>query len=221
MLALGQILAHLFNLIYVLAFMVKDIMWLRIVMLVGGSVELYVDYTYSYTVNLYWCGFMMVVNSVQLVILIRERMNLNFTEEEKKLHRMVFNSLKPVEVKKLLKAGSWNDIDENTVMIEENTKINRLMVIYEGTAAVQAKNKVIAYLRDGSFAGEMSFLTGNPTAAKVFSVTPLKYISWEKDKLEELMNKVPEIQSGLHKVFNTDLVSKINKQNLSVQSQNS
>jgi hypothetical protein len=210
---LTLILGNLFNLIYVLAFTVKDIMWLRIVMLTGGAIELYFDLKTSNLINFYWCLTLMIVNSVQVVILLKERSNLTFTEEEKKLHKTVFNNFSTVDVKKLLKSGEWFEVSESTNLINEGENIKNLILIYKGTAAVEANGKFIAYLRDGSFAGEMSFLTGMPTVARVYAVTPVKFISWEKSKLDSIMNKNPEIYSSLHQVFSSDLITKLQKSN--------
>jgi len=112
---------------------------------------------------------------------------------------------------KLLKIAEWKQAKENSVLIEESVEINNLIFITEGVAKVESNGKTTAYLGDGNFAGEMSFISRKLTTAKVTALTPVEYLSWERTDLDELMRKSKEIEEGLKTIFNLDLIKKLSQ----------
>lgn len=192
--------------------MVKNMLWLRTVMILGASLEM----IYAFFIApeplweiISWAVVWIIVNAVQLALLIKEKMGLKFNDDEIRIYRLVFSSLPELHFKKLLSVARWESCPENTVLIEEEVRINSLMLIYSGIAAVSAKEKTIAYLRDGNFMGEMSFITGNLTSARVKTLSPTRYLIWDRENLNELLLKNKELEDGLKSVFNVDLINKL------------
>ena len=67
----------------------------------------------------------------------------------------------------------------------------------------------LAELKDGSFIGEMSFITGGDATATVRAVEPTRYLSWSKDDLRKLLNRNPSMRFALQTVLSTDLTRKL------------
>ena len=63
------------------------------------------------------------------------------------------------------------------------------MLIARGTHGVGGRD--VATLGPGQFAGEMSFLTGEPTTAAVEVLEPVSFVSWPTAELERCLAKPP------------------------------
>jgi CRP-like cAMP-binding protein len=162
-------------------------------------------------VTIAYCSVWILVNSIQLFILLKEKISLRFTERELILYKLSFSVLSKLSYRKLLDIAEWGTAEKDTLLIEEATKIDRLIFITKGIAKVESQNQVKAFISDGNFAGEMSFISNELTTATVTTITPMEYIVWQRDKLFELISKSKEIEEGLSTIFNHDLVKKLSK----------
>jgi hypothetical protein len=207
-------IGNFYNLIYILGFLIKNMLWLRVLMIIGAMIEIYYYALIGdkeLIVNLIWCIVWILVNLIQLLFLIKERIGIKFTEREKIIYKLAFLSISEINFKKLLKIAKWNKASENIVLIEKAQELDELIFITEGVAKVESDNCVTAYIADGNFAGEMSFITQNPTSAKVTTVTKVEYLSWERKSLVALIKKSKELEEGMKTIFNYDLVKKLSK----------
>jgi hypothetical protein len=76
---------RIFNLFYLAAYILKDILWLRVLIIIGFNIELVYHFRDLHApewAEIVWCGFYILVNGYQLTMLYRERRNLKFTDEE-------------------------------------------------------------------------------------------------------------------------------------------
>jgi hypothetical protein len=210
-----DILGNLFNAVYVIGAMVKNMMWLRISMIVGCIIEIFYAYWYSPPIwlEIYWCSLWLVVNAIQLAILIRERWTLVFDEDERWLYRTVFAGFTEVNFKKLMKLARWEIFAPKEVLVQEDVVIEHLMLVFHGNAVVESKDRHIAHVRNGNFVGEMSFISGSTTCARVTAQSETRCLIWKKNDLISLMEKIPEIGAGLKSVFNVDLLTKLQIRN--------
>jgi CRP-like cAMP-binding protein len=83
------------------------------------------------------------------------------------------------------------------------------MLIYNGLVSVEAKGQLLAQLKDGSFIGEMSFITGGTATATVRAVEPTRYLSWSKEDLRQLLNRNPSMRFAMQSVLSSDLTKKL------------
>lgn len=212
-----EILGHLANIIYVVALMIKNIIWLRLFLIFGAVLEI----TYSYFispvhlwVNIFWAFMFILVNSYHLFILFKEKISLKLTEDEERLYKLVFFNIEKLTFAKMIKMAEWNIFKEGTVILKEGSVNDKLIVIYSGIAEVKSNNQTLAYLKDGNFIGEMSYITGEVISANVVSLTELKIIYWDLDDLNKLLTKVPDLVNGLKTSLNVDLVNKLMKRSV-------
>jgi CRP-like cAMP-binding protein len=108
-----------------------------------------------------------------------------------------------------MRIAKWNTASHGTVLIEQNTHIDSLLLLFSGSAVVDVNGKIVAGIREGSFMGEMSFITGNVTTAKVVADTQIRYLTFGKDELLNVMKKHKEVDDGMKSIFNIDLINKL------------
>ena len=214
-LTLWDILAHSYNLLYLTAFIVKDMLWLRILLCLASVMEV----IYSYNVgtdplwpNILWCSAYVGVNTYQFFRIIQERRSLNLSEEEHIMYAAMFSTMSKVLFRRLINIGEWRtySIDEN--LIEEGNTCKELLLLTQGAASVEKKGIEITRLRSYAFVGEMSFLSGKETTATVKALTPVLCMVWKKETLEALINKDNELRIAIHTVFSRDLTQKLSVQ---------
>ncbi len=209
-----DLLNHAANLLYVVAYFFRDILWLRIMVIAGCSIEIYYRFVIAPSplwADIIWCSIFIVLNSYQLVVLIIERRSSFPSAEEKDLYDRIFSAMSLPDFKTLMKTGRRVHVPEQTLLIEENRQIDDLYLIVTGQASVIAGETVVSRLSNGAFAGEMSFLTGNLTSAKVLTTIPTQCIVWNKKELQRLFDDNENFRRGMYAVFNKDLINKVLK----------
>ena len=202
---------HLANVVYVFSYLVTDILWLRVLAVVGGFSYLTWTLT-SPTPSLSLIGWTVVYNTINVVQITRlwyERRPLRLGGDEQALYAAVFRCLTPREFRRLLEVGRWRDAAPPEVLIEQGTRPGRVLVLASGRAAVVVDGRDVAMLAPGQFAGEMSFLTGAPTTAAVHVVEPVRFVTWPTAELERFLVKHPPLRSALQLVIGRDLAVKL------------
>jgi hypothetical protein len=206
-----EIWFHLANVLYVVSYLVTDILWLRVLAVAGGLSSLTWTLT-APTPSFTFIGWTLVyntINTVQIARLWHERRPVRFETEAQALYAAAFRTLTPWEFRSLLAAGRWHDGHPGEVLIAQGTQPGRVLVLASGRAAVRVDGRDVAVLGPGQFAGEMSFLTGAPTSASVEVVDAVRFVSWPTAELERCLRKHQALRSALQLVIGRDLAVKL------------
>lgn len=133
-----ELLIHAANLLYLFAFMVRDILWLR-VLTVFAAVCL-IPYFYfrpePLMTPIYWNLVFTALNIFWIGRLLLERRAVNLSEEEERLCELVFRTMTPREMIKILKLATWEEAAAGECFVDRGKPLERLMVIYSGKACV-------------------------------------------------------------------------------------
>ncbi|WP_218932286.1 cyclic nucleotide-binding domain-containing protein [Adhaeretor mobilis] len=203
---------HFGNILYLVAYLVRDILWLRIVTIAAIAAMLpyyYCCHSSPQYQPIAWCSLFVAVNLVQIGLLIWERRPVFVGERELQIYREVFNSLSAREFVKLLSVADWKQVASEAKLLSQNESVDALMLIARGTGGVQIDGRHVADIRVNQFLGEMAFLTGAPASADVIAQTELQVLSWPLDKLRDFLVEYPQIHFKLRGVLGTDLVEKL------------
>lgn len=207
-----EILGHLSFALVAASFLVKDILWLRILAIVANLAG--IVYNWAVVPEPLWLviGWLMVficINGAQIVLLYRERGGVRFTEEEKELHASVFRSLTPVEMFKLLRVAAWREVPAGATLAEQGVLPEEVTLLFNGRVAIEADGKKVAEMGDGAFVGEMSYFKKGPATATARTLTPCRCVVWKQDALRALLRRNPSMEIAVHSVLSLDLVRKI------------
>ena len=209
---LGHLAGHLASILTMAAYLLKDILWLRLLTILscfaGIAFNFFVPATPLWTV-IYWNILFALINFVQVAIIIKQRSSVHFTEEEKELHDTLFKNFAPFEFMKLMRVGKWLEAREGEILATEQKPIDSMMLIYNGLVGVDSKGKEVAQLRDGNFIGEVSFITGGAATATVRALRPTRYVSWPKEAIKQLLNRNPSMRFAMQAMLSTDLSKKL------------
>lgn len=198
------------NVLYVFCYGVRDVLWLRI--LAVAAMLLLLPYYYMFNMYgcIYWQLVFMAINLFWIIMILMERRPPAMTADQRSLYNTVFEGCcSAKDMLRLLNHAEWKDATLGTKLIEKDTNPDQLLLIHTGAATVEVDGKEVAQLGSGDLVGEMSFLTQGKTVADVISKGPIKYLSWQREKLEKLFHSKIELKSAIHEVIGRDLVQKL------------
>ena len=202
-------LIHLGNALYVVAFAVKDILWLRIITVIGALALSFAFYFQKLTSAIGWELVFAAINIVWIVLIIRERRPVKLREEEERLRELAFRSLTAREMKELLAFGYWRDAEAGETLIEEDATPDRLLVLYSGRVDVSVRGEKVSECGEGTLIGEVSFLTNSRTTARVTVSEPTRYVWWRNQELRDYMEDHAELRTLLLALMGADTASKL------------
>jgi CRP-like cAMP-binding protein len=206
-----EILFFIANVFLCLAYAVRNILWLRLLAIIAGICSLPYFYFQAeplYSV-LFWEVIFILVNAFNIIILIMEQRAVYLDVDQKYLHAMVFSSLSPQELLKLLSIAKWREIKSDEVLIKKGSIIDELFLIFHGIVKVQVESKFLAYVKNGGFVGEMSYISGEATSADVIAMETTRYLSWSKTELDKLLANETAIKNVMQQVLSRDMVGKL------------
>ena len=161
----------------------------------------------------FWESLFSFVNIIQLALLAIENRRGKFSEDEQLFFESVLRNVERAHARKLIKTGKWHEVDAGTVLVTQDTWPKRLKFLVRGHAKITVDNREITFVGPGDFLGEMSYLTGKAANATATTVTPVRYLSFERSRLESELEKHSALRHALEAGFNRNLVEKLVKAN--------
>lgn len=208
-------LGHLTFVLIAVSYLVRDMLLLRVLSIVA-SVAGIVYYRYVPAEPLWlvinWNLAFMAVNLLQIVRIVYDRRAIAFSAEQQELFETVFNAFAPIEFLKLMRLAQWCQAESGDVLVQQGAELDYVMLLYNGSAAVQVDAQAVNQLHDGDFIGEMSFLAASPATATVTAQTATRYLRWRKQDLRQLLQRNPNIRFALQAAMGKDLTNKLRRQ---------
>ena len=205
-------IGHVSFLITALSFALRDMMALRIFAIVSCLIGI----AYNYLIPegplwlvIFWLSIFIVINGFRIVRFVLERRAIEFSDEEAELHDTVFSNFSPIEFKKLLRIGEWQNVEVGQKLAEQGSVVGGLKLLYNGEVKVERDGAEIGRARDGAMIGEISFIQGGPATATVLATKPCSYVSWPGKELRRLLARNPSMDVAMKQVFSIDLMRKL------------
>jgi hypothetical protein len=207
------ILFHLANALYLVSYAVRDILWLRVITVLAGITligSFFVAPSPPWPA-IAWNLVFLVINIIRIHLLIRERRPVPLTADEQHLANLVFRTLRPRELVRLVRAGSVVDHPGGAAIVRRGESLDRLLLVVRGTARVELPGKPAVEITDGTFVGELCYLTGKPAGADVVAATGLRVVAWPTAELRALLADNPDLHVVMQQVLGTDLAAKLRR----------
>ena len=193
-----------------LALAIREILWLRITITFGQSTL----FTYSMLNGNYniafWNFLFVMVNIIQIIIIYRERQQLEIPEEVQDIYDTIFNTNTNRQFLYFWDQGKSRFV-ENKTIIKAGDIQKDLMLVLNGTAEVKRDATVIAQLERGQFIAEISYITGKTASADVVVKERLSYMIWDRETLDNLRKIKPAIMDKLDRILTLDMADKLTK----------
>jgi CRP-like cAMP-binding protein len=203
---------NLGNVLYLVAYSVRDMMWLRIITVIGTMCLMPYYYCRALYEPMAWATLFTIVNLIQIGILILEERPVFFGDRELQLYRSIFQTLKPREFAKLLTIAEWKTAKIGEELLQQDQPVPALMLISSGRGSVELDGRHVANVTSGQFVGEMGFLTQNNASARVVAALATEYLAWPTQKLRALLASSPALHVKLQGILGSDLIVKLRRE---------
>ena len=207
---IATIAGHLAFGLIAFSFLVKDILWLRVVSILASLFsELY---NYIIPVEPMWLAInwnivFVLVNLYHIAVIIYEKRPIKMAPKDKELYETLFKDLSPVEYLKISKVARWEKYKSGEKIIVQGTPVLDLILIYNGTVDVVVGKKKVAELKDGQFVGEMSFLTEKSATATCIVKHDTECLMWKQPEFKELLKRNPSLYYTIQGLLSNQLIS--------------
>lgn len=211
-----DVFGHLSNALYTIGSGFRNILYLRWAFIMAAVMEIIYDAFISDKIlwtPFIWSVALIVINIYQILRVIYQKRFLNLSEDELKAFIMIGDKMDVLNFKKIMRAGTWENLEEHKNIISQNEATEKIFLLVEGEADVIIKDMKVSTIKKGSFIGEMSFLTGELPSADVSVSANTKLIGWQKEKLKTLMEKDHLLKHEINSLFSHDLISKLHHYN--------
>src|ERR1700739_112809 len=167
---------HAANILLLLAYLVRDMLWLRLLAL--GSSLCAIPYFILHPAALWapflWSAVFAVVNLFQAWCVYTERRPVKLTPEEEEVRRLAFEDLPPKKVLQVLSLGSWIMAKTGERMLERGKSPEAILLIVRGTVRVAGNEGVLGDLVAGHLVGSALLLTGSPSGVDAVAIEPVR-----------------------------------------------
>ena len=208
----SEALLHIAFLTVAVAFLVRDVLWLRGLSIIAYSMFMAVAAITrpdAHWTLLAWYGGFIAINLVHGVWLICERQMCRLTADERSLLEMAFPALDQLTLKRLLRHGRWQSIEPGVPLTKAGVHPERLYVVFDGRVDVSRHGKSVAAIGPGHFVGEMAFVTGARASADTVAGAPSWVFAWDQSELRQACRRRPELREAVYSAIGPDLARKI------------
>ncbi len=202
------LIIHFAKLITFVSLAIKDVLFLRIVVTFAIIIEVFYQLNYGNPQIAFWNCMFLMVNTVQVFKLIRERSPIKIPDEIEDIYRSKFSDMTQREFIYFWNLGAQKDVTD-ACLIKEGDYQKSLFLILSGDAEVSREGRIIATLHRGEFVGEISFITKEPASADVNVKSKLYYIEWDQNELRKLKVSNSSFSTKLNQILGEDLARKI------------
>jgi CRP-like cAMP-binding protein len=204
-------LVNLSNIVFLVAFSVRDVLMLRVLSFVGEGVIL--PYYYSQNEKLwppiFWSVAFMMVNAIRIVAMILERRPVILGDREEQLYRVAFSSIDKREFLRLVSLVGWVDCSPNEVILAKGQLISHAIVVVSGEIEAVPSSKTRIALRPGQLVGTVAADCGLASPVEFMARGPASLAKWDLRQLTEFAASRPLLRAKLLAIVNADLTTKL------------
>jgi hypothetical protein len=213
---IATIAGHLAFGLIAFSFLVKDIMYLRVLSIFASLYSVFYNFAIPDTpmwLAINWNLVFVTVNVYHIAVLIYEKRPVKMKPKDRELYETLFKDLSPVEYLKISKAAKWKKFKSGQKVIVESKPVKDLILIYNGTVDVVVDKKKVAELKDGQFVGEMSFLTGKDATATCIVKHDTECLVWKQPEFKSLLQRNPSLYYTIQSLLSSQISDAVTKRN--------
>jgi len=202
---------HVANVLLLVAYSVRDILWLRLFALASGLIAIpyFVLQPTPLWAPLVWSVIFVAINLFQSWRLFIERRPFQLMPEEEEVRRLAFYDLPPRKVLQVLSLGTWITAEAGERVLQRGQRIEALSLIVRGKVRLTKDGQVLAELVAGNFVGSALLLSGAPAEVDAVTIEPVRAMRWEVGTLERYLAANPETRITMQRHLGRDLAGKL------------
>jgi Cyclic nucleotide-binding domain len=205
-------LIHIGALCYLVCFLFRDQLWLRVFAVLGDGI--YSGFYFTAADVPLWSAIAysslnMVINIIMIGIIVNDRRMSSLEDHDLTLFQN-FTGMSPGDFRRLRKIGTWQKLDVDETITHEGLPLQRLYYVVEGNVEVRKGDRIIP-VNLGLFIGEVAYLKNAPASATVIAKAGTRYMSWAHDDLKKIVTRHESLKQSLSNLLSADLAVKVAK----------
>ena len=202
---------HAANILLLVAYSVRDILWLRLFAVAASLIALpyFILQPEPLWEPIIWSSVFAAINSFQSWRLFVGRRLSKLTPEEDEIHRLAFPDLPSRKVLQILSIGAWTTVEIGERMLERDKSVEAISVIVRGKVRATRDDRVFGELVAGQIVGSALLLSGVTADVDAMVVEPVRCMRWEVEPLDRYLAANPETRIVLQKYLARDLAGKM------------
>ncbi|WP_421694079.1 cyclic nucleotide-binding domain-containing protein [Aestuariivirga sp.] len=212
-------IVHVGALFYLAAFLFRDTLVLRALVIAGDIVYMLYFFFAPATPlwgGIFWSSLFILVNLWMIGQIIAERVNFDLTATQKHLFD-VLQDLSPGQFRSLLRIAEEGRATAPVVITQEGQPLDRLYFVVDGEMDIQKAGRH-ARTKAETFIGEIAFLLQRTATATVTLEPGCSYFVWNAAMLKKLLAAKPELNTALIAAMNRHLANKVATAVISLES---
>ena len=208
------LLANLGFAIALIALLFRDMLWLRVVSILGTLLifPMYIFRDEIGWTSIGWNSAHVVINSIQIVILILLRRPLLLKGIEKQIHTSIFNAITTRTFDKIFKLAKFEEYVNNTELIHIDEPIHNLYLVINGDVEVTLQDNTKRIVSSNTFLGEQAFITGETASATVRILSDrATLLKWDHQTLQNFLNKDVALSNTFDLILTSDIIEKLRR----------
>ena len=203
------------NFVFVAAYLVKDILWLRLLSIIGSLVVLpyYLFQPEPLWTPVFWAFVFVSINLFRAGQIFLGRRPAKLTEDETALYNQAFSNLSTQQFRKLSAAGTWKDLEAGQQLQTDGDPATLVTALASGTLDVSRNDKLLGSFGPGDLLGISCLLEDSRNAFHELMDTkvsaPARVLQWDAGDLKKMMQANPEFDSVLSKLAASSLATKL------------
>ncbi|MDC0034853.1 cyclic nucleotide-binding domain-containing protein [Chloroflexi bacterium] len=208
------LLANLGFAIALIALLFRDILWLRVISVLG-TLLIFPMYIFSDEIgwtSISWNFAGVVINSVQIVILILLRRPLLLKGVERQIHISLFYAITTRTFDKIFKLAKLQEYAINTELIHIGDPILNLYLVINGNVEVILHDGTTRIVSSNTFLGEQAFITGETASATVRILSDkATLLKWDNQTLQDFLDKDVALSNTFDLILTSDIIEKLRR----------
>ena len=203
---------HAANILLLVAYSVRDILWLRLFAVAASLISLpyFILQPEPLWEPIIWSSVFAAINSFQSWRLFVERRPVKLTPEEHEIRQLAFPDLPSRKVLEILSIGAWTTVEIGQRMLERGKRVEAISIIVRGKVRVtRDDDEVLGEFVAGHIVGSALLLSGVPAEVDAVVVEPVRCMRWEVEPLDRYLAANPETRIALQKCLVRDLAGKV------------
>jgi hypothetical protein len=202
---------HAANILLLVAYSVRDILWLRLFAVAASLISLpyFILQPEPLWAPILWSSVFAAINSFQSWRIFVERRPVKLMPEEEEIRQLIFPDLPSRKVLQILSIGAWTTVEIGKRMLERGKSAEAISVIVRGKVRVTRGDRVFGELATGHIVGSALLLSGATADVDAVVIEPVRCMRWEVEPLERYLAANPETRIVLQRYLARDLAGKM------------
>lgn len=206
-----QYFLHIANVVLVIAYSVKDILWLRIFALGASLIGL--PYYYFQTTVLWepigWSAVFMTINGYHVCRLWLERRPVDLSPDEARLYDLTFFPLARRRFRDLARLGHWVELNAGDVLIRPDRPADHVAVPLDESIDVKVGERVLGRFAAGAIVGAGAFFDPHRTRFEAVAGERCRVLRVPIDAVRRHATRDDQLARTLERIARDDLARKL------------